>query len=110
MRFAGVVLVGLLLAVAFIQTNRINDNVDRIRGIVNDAREAQVKGCGRGNLLRSQVNRNVEVLDAFIREAVKARRASGDNQIADQYARLLPKLEPLDLVNCQAAFPRPPGH
>lgn len=104
-RAAGAIVIAALVALAFIQANRTNDAVQAIRGIAPAQRAAQVAGCHRGNLLRDQVNRNVFVLAAFIREAAAARRASGDGGIADRYTRLLPKLSPLARVDCEHAFP-----
>lgn len=115
-RGAGVVLTALLLALAFIQADNARTNADAIRQVVRDNhraqaqrdrenRDAQVKGCYRGNALRAQVNKNVYVVDSFIRLAVQARRGSGDINVAEKYAELLPKLAPLDGVDCEAAYP-----
>lgn len=105
----GPVIVVLLFVLAVLQAQRTADTVRTLRDFIREQRTAQVNGCHRGNQLRAQVNANVDVLGEFIGEAIRARRTSGDIAVADRYSALLPKLNPLELVNCEQAFPKAPA-
>lgn len=61
---------------------------------------SQREGCKRGKLDRTANARGW-------REAEHARRAAGENDVADEYARIATGLERRARINCEEQFPDP---
>lgn len=68
---------------------------------------SQLVACERGNVLRAQVSKHVNVLDSFITEAAKARRVTGNPRVADSYKELQSHLKSIPQVDCERAIPKP---
>lgn len=108
-RLTGTIIVALLLVLALIQNARQTNTIHELRSFIGEQRNAQVTGCHRGNTLRAQVTANVTVLDEFLATAAVARRLDHRMKVADRYEELRGKLRPIAAVDCERAYPRPPG-
>lgn len=102
-----VTVVGLFIF-SFLQLHRTDEAANALRNLAPAQRAALVAGCERGNDLRAQLSKNVEVLDKLLATATIARRQSGDYVIARAYEQLRTLLEPIGAVDCERAFPRVP--
>lgn len=60
----------------------------------------QIAACERGNKVRKIISDNSVALSTLIKQAIEARKTSGDLDVAAQYSETLKLVQPSPPVNC----------
>lgn len=105
------VLIGWAFAYNYAQSMQ-----ERERSAFETARQAQVESCERVNILRAEVNVQIEVLQEFLLEAAQARQNAADagsdpaqvatdQTTANRYAELAAQANPIETPNCEEIIP-----